>query len=349
MIRFATVLLSVAIAAAAHAATKVDCSAGQTISGAIAALKPAAGYQIIDVTGACTDNVYIAPNQAIAIQSIKGASLTPKNTSGAAIESDGHLYLYNFAINTGNFAGVFVNQGGYAQVDALTITGPGDGIQVSDHSGALIDNSSIKVTGFAALNIYAGGDVEVDGLAIKGQTGPSFTGGSDGILCPSGTVTLNASGAPITLSGSGSLGLQAEGCVIRTFISSGQSITIDGNGGGHQGGGGVAAYHGAQVELYGVAVTNNTGFGVNVVENSEVTISGATITGNSGVALGTAQNGVISIANYIGINTITEPSGDTNALFGCYQGGKIYVDQIAGTIQPPPTQQNQGCLTIGGP
>jgi hypothetical protein len=48
----------------------------------------------------------------------------------------------------------------------------------------------------------------------------------------------------------------------------------------------------------------------------------------------------------IGVSTVKDNGKN---LFLCYQGGHIYVDQIAGTIQPPPTKAQRGCLQIGGP
>ena len=55
---------------------------------------------------------------------------------------------------------------------------------------------------------------------------------------------------------------------------------------------------------------------------------------------------------------LPEPSGRLVAstvknngsnVFDCYQGGKIYVDKIAGEITPAPTTAQLGCLHIGGP
>jgi hypothetical protein len=98
-------------------------------------------------------------------------------------------------------------------------------------------------------------------------------------------------------------------------------------------------------------ISNSAGIGLFVVGGGSAFISGGmVITGNGSNAIDAQQNGVVSIFNFGGgVNTVSEASGNSNVLFGCYQGGKIYVPQISGYITPAPTQSNIGCLQVGGP
>ena len=332
------------------AAASVDCAKGQTISAAVGKLKPTSDYEEIKVSGSCSDNVYIGPGLSVALVGATGAALAPANTGLAAITVAGHLILANMSVTTGSFAAVFANQGAFATLLAVTISGPGTGLQVSDNSGALVQNSAIDVTGFAGINTYAGANVEIDGIAkIYGSSGTTLTGGTDGVYCAQGGITLTTSGGPITLSGSGSNGIETSGCNVKTNVVAGFPITISGNGSA-KGGGAVSASRNASIDLNNVDLINNNGtYAVGLFEGAAAVLTGDTITGNSGQAIQADQNSIAHFQNYGGINTVSAPNGNTSVLFSCYQGGKIYVDQVAGFITPAPTGANQGCLTIGGP
>ncbi len=103
--------------------------------------------------------------------------------------------------------------------------------------------------------------------------------------------------------------------------------------------------------LNGLQVVDNTDTGIDAREGANVQLDGqgVEIKGNTGQAIAAQQNAAVHIVPYNGINTISNPAGNTNPLFNCYHGAKIFVDQISGTITPAPTSADIGCLTVGGP
>jgi len=340
----------------AHAATALKCTAkGKTISQVITELKPATGYSEIDISGNCLDNIYIPPNQSILLVAAKGTTLAPANAGNATLTVEGRVQIENLAMDTGSFAAVFVNRGGYAVLLGGTITGVGTGVQVSDNSGAQIQNTAIAVTG-NGVNLYAGANVEIDGDAnvFGGNTTTitsNATSGGTGVGCNGGSITFSTfGGGSVVITGNTENGIYLDGCKLAVLASAANPVIIEKTGLAGQFSAGVNMA-GGRALLNGLQVINNVDVGLQIAESASIQVAGdgVAITGNGGEALYAAQNAVIHIVPYNGVNTISEPSGNTQPLFSCYQGGKIYVDQVAGTITPAPTPGNIGCLTVGGP
>jgi hypothetical protein len=326
-------------------ATTVKCGSGQTISDAITKLKPSLNYQQLTVTGACTENVTVPPNLALALIGSKGASLAPANANEATITSNGKLFIQGFTITGGSFTAIFSNAGGWVTVAGDIVTGgTGAGLQISDNAGGIVQNSSIVTSGYSAISLYAGGQLEIDGVAPIGSlTGTTITGAQVGISCGIGSIQLAASGGPILITGNAQNGIYSRGCSVNSYASNGETITITNNKGD-----GIYAAPGTSMQLTDLAVTNNGGAGVHVNEGGGVEFGGGmTITGNASSAIYASKGAVLNFYGYAGVNTVTEPQGNTNVLFSCYQNGQIYADQISGVITPPPTQQNIGCLQVG--
>jgi hypothetical protein len=344
--------LAEALAEATAAPINVNCNNAQTIGSAISSAPPMNGFLQINVSGACHENVFIPPNQAVALAAAPGATLAPANTALPTINVNGILNVTGLQITaTAPQAGLYVF-GGRASMFGGQITGTGQGVNVS--SGLLsIQNAVINVGGFSAITVRSGGILEAQGLPNAfGRNDSTFTGGSAGIFCENGQLTLSTqSGGSISVTNNPHVGLQTFGCNLAAHGTSNGLIKFSFNGT-------TAGVYSAGLELRlgfanltGVQVANNMDTGINANEGASVELNGngTTIIGNAGNAMTTSQHGVIHINSFGGANTIKEPSGNTRPLFNCFQGGKIYVNQIAGAITPTPTPAQMGCLTVGGP
>jgi hypothetical protein len=347
----------VVIGSAAAAATPtVNCDTpGQSISGAIAALNPSPYYQIINVSGKCKENIYIPPELAVTLVAAEGTRLLPATITSATVDVEGRLVAENIYIETGSFAGFYVNAGGFGTLIGGTIEGAGSGVQVADNSGALLQDTMIKVTGSAAVSLYANGSLEVDGVAgLFGRNGvsiASIASGGIGIFCGQGNVTLSTKGGgDISLKENGFAGISAIGCNVKVNASAANPVTIDRTGVAGKNSDGIVL-QGGSATLNGVRIIQNLGNGLDAYENASVALQGdgLEIEGNLGAGILAAQGATVHIVPYNGINTIAQGGSDSNPLFACYQGGNIYVDQIAGTITPAPTKATLGCLTVGAP
>jgi hypothetical protein len=346
-----------AVAGGAMAATPtVDCDTpGQTITAAIAALAPATYYQTINVSGKCNENVYIPPELAVTLIAADKTRLTPATPASATIDVEGRLMVENMYINTGTFAGFYVNRGGFGTLIGGTIEGAGSGVQVSDNSGALLQDTTIKVTGGTAISLYANGTLEVDGVSgLFGRNMASIAstaGGGIGIFCGQGNVTLSTKGGgEISLKDNGFAGVSAIGCNVKVNASAADPVYIDSTGVAGKDSDGIVL-QGGSATLSGVHIVDNLGNGLDAYENASVALQGdgLEIVNNQGAGILAAQGATVHIVPYNGVNKISESGGDSNPLFECYQGGNIYVDQIAGTISPAPTKATLGCLTVGTP
>jgi len=349
-------------------AASVACNSGGTISAALAKLKPATGYITLGVSGTCSDNIYIPPNLAVNLIGTKGASLTAAVAGNPAIDVQGRLILKTMTVSATSGSTVYVEQGGFATLQADSISGS-TALQVAFNAGAQIQNSTLTVISGVtapAIQIYAGGTLEIDGDApIDGVKGSTVQGLNCG---GGGTVSLGAYGGPVTISGSPADGIYGSGCTITAVANAGETLSISNNKGwgvnstggtinlvdvtiSNNGADGIAARNAAALTLTGSIVSNNSGFGIFATTAAGVSLPGGnTISGNGSNAMNLQVGAVLTIFNYNGgVNTITEASGNTNVLFSCYQGGKVYVNQISGYITPAPTTADIGCLQVGGP
>jgi hypothetical protein len=340
-------LVSLVWAIRADAQITVNCGASQTISGALAALAPSNTTVVINVSGTCHENLTIPHNQAVHLVATPSATIEPADSSGyATIVARGKLVIDAFNVVSTDFAAIAVDQGGVALLNAGTITGAGNGVWVANNGTVEITDVSITVTGQAAVSTSNGATVDILGMPnVFGADLTSLTGGSYGVLCHQGNLNLftNAGGS-IHIRNNPIDGISALGCNVEANGLATGVIHISNNG--------VLGQFSAALELHGdyailntVTIANNLDFGISATAGAAVEINGSTITGNSGTAISASQNAVVDIESFHGVNTMT--AGSSGSLFGCYQGGKIYTNQISGTITPPPT--NLGCLTVGGP
>jgi len=338
-------------------ASTVNCNtAGQTITAAINALAPAAGYQTINVSGKCVENVYVPPNLSVNLVAATGTTLTPATATNLTISVNGKLMVSNLTIATGSNTGIYVYQGGFVNVQGGTIAGAGEGLEAAELGHALIQNVVFSTTGTnSAINTWSFGTVEIDGISnFQGRNGTTITDAKGGgINCSSGFVLLNTFGdGTVVLTGNATTGISLNnGCNLNiTGGSALKPVTIEKTG--ISGNYSVALQiNGGTAILSDLHIVDNTYIGIDAVEGASVQIAGhgTEITGNTGQAIVADQNAVVHIVPWNGVNAISNPSGNTNPLFNCYQGGKIYVDQIANTITPAPTSADIGCLTVGGP
>ncbi len=333
----------------------VDCNtSGQTITAAINALTPAPGYQQINVSGTCKEAIYIPPELAVSLVGAKGARIVPPtNATGPTIGVAGKLFLYGMTVTSTSFTAIYLggqNGGVAAIVTNSTLDGPGGAVNVSGGATVQVQASKLAVTGTtAAIQTYNQGVVEVDGYSsysTAAGTTISSTGGS-GIGCyGGGNVVVNAYGGTVAIKDNGGTAIDSVGCNVQ--LTGGKTfVELEGNKG-------FAALNMAQASsltIDHVKIEDNAGLGIYAQIGSGVQISGAvTISGNGNTPLQASSGAILRFVSYAGgINTIGAPSTFTGPWYGCYQGGKIYVDQIANIIQPAPTSAELGCLQVGGP
>jgi hypothetical protein len=332
----------------AIASTTLKCSKkGKTISQIIAALAPANGYTEIDISGSCIDNIYIPPNQSILLVAANGTTLKPLDSSTAAFSVEGRLQINNLTVSVGSAAAVNVYRGGIVTLLAGSLTGTSIVLQISNASEAIIEDTALATTNSIAINLSSG-SVEIDGIAgLLGSNNAVITNsGAPGLYCAQGNVTIGTGGGGNVIFNGGGLGLV--GCNLKAVGSAANPIIIQNTGttGGFLPGIGLT---GGEATVIGAQIINNNNFGIYTNEGADLQLSADTITGNVGAAMEADQNAMIHIVPYAAINTISEPGSNTLPLFNCFQGGKIYVTQVAGSITPAPTQANSGCLTVGGP
>lgn len=340
-------LVSLVWAIRADAQITVNCDASQTIGAALAALGPSNTTIVVNVSGTCQENLTIPRNEAVRLVATPSATIEPADSSEeATIVVAGKLVTDAFNVVGTNFAAIAVDQGGLALLNAGTITGAGNGVSVSNNGTLEITDVSITVTGEAAVNTWNGATVGIFGMPnVFGADKAILTGGSYGVLCHQGNLDLSTNaGGSIHIVNNPIVGISALGCNVEVNGLAAGVISISNNG--------VSGQYSAALQLEGdyailntVKIADNLDLGISATAGAAIEINGSTITGNSGTALSASQNAVVVIESNHGIDTITAGTG--GSLFGCYQGGKIYTNQISGTITPPPT--NLGCLTVGGP
>lgn len=133
-------------------------------------------------------------------------------------------------------------------------------------------------------------------------------------------------------------------CGLHTYNPSGTiKIAANGTAGGNGSG---LEQHGGWADLNTVEILDSAGFAaINASLNAAIQLNNVTITGNV-AGISADQGATVQFVSFNGASTVKNNGSN---VFDCYQGGKIYVDKIAGEITPTPTTAQLGCLHIGGP
>ena len=221
------------------------------------------------------------------------------------------------------------------------MTGTGTGIYVYDHSVLDVVDSTIATTGSYGIQSGLGNAILIH--ADAGDT-TEITGAQTGVFCSSSKLDLSTDGnGTILIDKNKRLGLQPWDCGVQTYNPSG---TIASLRMGRRGVTAQASKRGGVAILNSVKIENSAGFAaINASLNAGMQLNNVTMSSNI-AGIYTNQGAIVQFVPYNGVSTVKN-NGDT--IFSCYQGGQIYVDQIAGTITRAPTKAQLGCLHVGGP
>jgi Right handed beta helix region len=327
--------------AAAAQTAKVNCAKHQTITAALAANSPANGPLTLLVNGTCNEDVFVDRFSGVTIEGNPAATIRPAHATDVTLNAASQLVLRNIEIVAGSI-GIYVGPHSYLQLQHSTVTGTGAGVDVWDNSSLDVTDSTISATGAYGIQSALGSTIQI--VADAGNT-TEITGAHQGVSCGYSTIDLSTSGnGTILIDKNREIGVQDYVCNLQTYNPSG-AIRIAANGQAGNYGAGLAQASGVAI-LNSVEIVKSAGDGaIDAVLNAAVQLNGVTLTGNvAGISAG--QGAVVQFTAINGISTVSD---NGNKVFSCYQGGHIYVDQIAGTIKPPPTKAQLGCLHIGGP
>lgn len=331
----------IAAASAAQAQVTVNCAKGQTIAAALAANPPANGGLTLLVNGTCTEDVVIERFSGVTIQGNPTATLRPVHPADIPVTAYTRLILDGVSIDGGS-TGIYDGHRSYVTFEHSKMTGTGTGIYVYDDSVLDVVDSTIATTGSYGIQSGLGNAILIH--ADAGDT-TEITGAQTGVFCSSSKLDLSTDGnGTILIDKNKRLGLQPWDCGVQTYNPSGTiSITANGTAGSY--GAGIEQRGGVAI-LNSVKIENSAGFAaINASLNAGMQLNNVTMSSNI-AGIYTNQGAIVQFVPYNGVSTVKN-NGDT--IFSCYQGGQIYVDQIAGTITPAPTKAQLGCLHVGGP
>lgn len=184
--------------------TSVDCSAGQTISGALARA-PAGGRYVIEISGICNENVRIDRDRTT-LRGIGGASVTGASPSGD---------------NAGR--ALWIKGARSVEIDALVIepqagaSDPVDGLLLSDNASFALRNGAV------VRNFDDEGVVLVENSAGIIDSSSVTGNGTNGVVVLQGSF-LEGRSATVTNNGERGLNLHNSGSVVLS------DSTVTGNG-----------------------------------------------------------------------------------------------------------------------
>lgn len=232
--------------ASVNAATIDVACPGQTIQ---AAVDSASAGDIINVTGACTENILIRnEKQRLTISGSGGASVTGASSSSPVFNVRGKGILIQGFTITGGYNAINVNRGSNAIIDNNTIQNAAErGIHITNNSFAVITNNTIQNNGTDGIQVGLSSDAHI-----------GFNQGTD------------TSASPNTISGNGDRGIQ---------LSRGASARIMGNTISNNASDGILVNRLSVADIASNIINGNgtafvggntDGNGINVSQNSSV-------------------------------------------------------------------------------
>jgi hypothetical protein len=314
-----SLLLLSSFAFAANAV--VDCSgatpgAFTTIHDALASL-PAAGPNLISVTGTCHENVVMAGRTDLNISGNPSATVVPGNANGhlLAIDASQRVGIQNITFDGGHGALVSNN----SQVEFLNITiqnSLGIGLTTID-SLVHIADSTIKASARSGISV-GGGTFYVD----SAETGTTVTAnGRTGISVLTGHLILNG-GDEVT---PGTENVISNNAGVGVAVANSAEADINGDNRiiGNQGAFGLEVIHTSTVLMSDGTISSNAGIGVHCGETSHCEWSGITkidSNGKGGIEITDHSDayldGGIDISGNTGVGVLVDLSSLLNSLGG---------------------------------
>lgn len=300
----------------------VDCSAGETVSGALAQTS-AAPSVTITIRGTCAESIFLrrdnvtlqgampadglsAPGPGGVVLSLNGAQRTQlrnmKITGGSsgiwAVEG-ARFSTFNLSVHGFSNTGILVGTNSVANLSNTTVTGGKGGVDVGEGATATINGGTISGARFFNVHARGGASVSLGGGALV--TGSGFHGAQ---ADTGGSITVGAA----TIQDSAGTGLFAfQGGSVAAFNG---SLIKDNRQGGVGANAGVAqisggrvsgnspmgtlAYNGGALTIQdGAVVEDNTGSGVQLGVASTLAVQQATIRRNTGHGISANDTSVI--------------------------------------------------------
>jgi len=360
MIRiFALIAFALAVNSLTVAQVTVDCTAGQSLNGALSKLDKHTPITV-SVNGSCTEYVQVIGFENLTLKGLAGATLL-QPTTGAGKVLNNLLYIesshgvtvdgLSIQADTVTASAVGIGHGSSdIRLRHLNIQGGTIGISVFEHSQVSIAYVTAQDPGFSTLGVFDLSDVHVERSAFRSSTGASyqvglFVGASHitmydtiitnmqvGIEGYAGSIidvltfdTYYAFGGPSNVVIDSPAGTNYNGVT----ISGGGSLNVTGaklvinKPGQTYGGttGGVLISDGASLTTSNgyLVITRSNGQGVMALNNSHATVIGATVTGGSHGGLVVANLSSIDVS---ADSTLTLVGGNSVDLF-CDPGSTI--------------------------
>lgn len=353
-------LLLLALGGSAQAATiTVNCPA--SIQAAVNAAMPG---DVIQVTGTCTESVFIGDRVHLTIRATTLGSATivaPTDSDAFDLQGSRDINFENLIVNggvgsvtgggIGSFGdsqfsvrnctiqnhvdvGVFLDLNSRVTIIGSTIQGNGDGVDVTGDSAAIIRNSTIVNNLFEGVFVQDRSSVgfrRQNQIANNGDTGVFVFDLSR--VAFGGNATFFTTIANNAFAGI----LLAAQSVLRSGPSKirGNGCTTDPRCSG------IVAIRNSTVRVSGTEITNNTGPGILVEQGVDLGINSATITNNSGDGVRIQR---ISIGDFI-----TDPTIPPNTIAG-NGGAAISCDDtslVVGDVSAVP-KKDISCKRVEG-
>lgn len=271
--------LLVLMGSAAQAGTLwVNCggkSGLNSIGAALKVLQIAGSHEpaIINVAGACRENVVIQSMDRLTLAAASGASVS--DASGGALD----------VIYIGDSRDVAIN--GFRVTATASAVGT-NGVSCNDFSTCRLSRNLIQGAAGGGFVVYSKSEATLDGDTLQNNSGA-------GLIVHSGSTVRSAlTGGPFISRGNGqgiNIGRQALAFVTATIENNSdqgvvvqEQSTFDLAGGSVSGNGSVGAHvrEGSVARFSSTTITGNSGAGVLVHDLSMATFSGDTVTGNGG-------------------------------------------------------------------
>lgn len=275
----AAAVIALLVPSGASAVTlRVNCNAGEKISGAIAtltALGPlgTAGPNKVLVSGTCHQNVTINGMANLTLEGTPSATINGNaNGNGVAlwVTESQDITVNNFTING---FGVYCAASSCLMNNDTVQNSGGNGVAVGVSASMILNTSTVQNNAGAGVAIRVGGNVVLAGSTVQGNAGGGVTLQAGGIL----TVTLQSQGFNIT--GPAATMIQNNG---QDGILADVNSTL-------------------RIEL-GANITGNARDGIRLEGGSKAILSNVTLSGNTGHGL---RIGDLSFAEFAGQNTIS--------------------------------------------
>lgn len=288
---------------------RVNCSAGQTISGALASA-PASKPVTIIVTGTCAESVTITRDDV----TLQGANPSSgiKASSGTLLTlEEAHRILLQQLQLTGGSSGLFADLGSSFQATNLVLTNQTFGITATGSSAGTISGST--VTNSTSQGIVAsGGYLIVNNCVVEKSRGDGIVADNSGSMIVNNSTIEDSAWAGVHAAHGSYIDLGQKKIV--TITNSGQDGVAANTGGSvtiHRasirgnGSAGVRAYWGGSIDIRSALIVDNAGDGV-AADSGIVNIQGTspsenvTISGN-GDGIIDWQSSAVSIGNNVAI------------------------------------------------